>query len=66
LERGFLKESGEKWASPQEYAELSIEPESEVITCFSSHVAMSMKTGVGVLGVQGMLQLGGYLLSGIA
>jgi len=30
------KESGEKWASPQEYAELSIEPESEVITCFLS------------------------------
>jgi hypothetical protein len=56
-----------KWASPQEYAELSIEQNRKSLPAFCrSHVAMSMKTCVGALRVQGMLQPGDYLLSGIA
>jgi hypothetical protein len=56
-----------KWASPQEYAELSIEQNRKSLPAFCrSHVAMSMKTRVGALRVQGMLQPGDYLLSGIA
>jgi hypothetical protein len=48
-----------KWASPQEYAELSIEQNRKSLPAFCrSHVAMSMKTLVGALRVHGDVATG--------